>query len=490
MKKLSKAMIEQILSMHKQGVSIRKISRALALSRNTIRAYLRESAKPGVEEIPLSEVPSHRWDLHFPWDRAIVLRKQGVTHKQIYAELSPAISYSRFSRVLSERCKPTIRPTVRLDHEPAQRVQIDFCDGPSIKDARTGKLRKTYLFCAVFPFSSYTYAEFTFDQKLSTFIACHQRMWAFFGGITPYVVIDNLKSGVKNAHRYDPDLNPTYCDYGNQCGFAVLPARPYTPRDKACVEATISVFQRSLFQSIREQVFYDLWQLNERCHPYVIELNSSVMKDYGISRDERFQTEKPLLLPLRAQDHEISDWKTVKVHRDSCVQIDKCLYSVPYRYIGQSLRAKITTGIIEIFNSDLSSIACHKRLKAVGSCSVLADHLPSDLQQSQSFDVRKAKAQAEVIGPKMTELVATLFSDSRPLRHLRRVLGILRLHRDGVPAKAMEYAAAQALCFHRYDLKYFKSCAAAYKESDGCVRSILPRRDLETIHLHGESSNV
>ncbi|RYD18762.1 MAG: transposase, partial [Lysobacteraceae bacterium] len=107
------------------------------------------------------------------------------------------------------------------------------------------------------------------------------------GGL-PYVVIDNLKSGVKNAHRYDPDLNPTYCDYGNQCGFAVLPARPYTPRDKACIEATIGVFQRSLFQSIREQVFYDLWQLNDRCLNYVVELNSSVMKDYGISRDERF----------------------------------------------------------------------------------------------------------------------------------------------------------------------------------------------------------
>lgn len=480
-------MIEQILSMHKQGVSIRKISRALDLSRNTIRAYLREAVKPVVEASPaVEQTGPSRWDLNFPWELAISLRKRGVTHKQIYAELSPTISYSRFSRVLSERCKPTQRPTVRLDHEPAQRVQIDFCDGPSIIDARTGKLRKTYLFCAVFPFSSYTYAEFTFDQKLSTFISCHQRMWAFFGGISPYVVIDNLKSGVKSAHRYDPDLNPTYCDYGNHCGFSVLPARPYTPRDKACIEATIGVFQRSLYQSIREEVFYDLWQLNDRCKNYVIELNSSVMKDYGISREERFKTEYPLLQPLVGQDYEISEWKTVKVHRDSCVQIDKCLYSVPYRYIGQSLKAKITAGMVEIFNADLSSIACHKKLKSVGASSVLEDHLPSDLQQSQSFDIRKAMAQAEAIGPKTAELVAILFSDTRPLKHLRRVLGILRLHGGGVPVKAMEYAAAQALCFHRHELKYFKSCTAAYKESDGVVRPILPRRDLDTIHLHGE----
>jgi DNA-binding NarL/FixJ family response regulator len=40
--KKSKAMIDQILSMHKQGVSIRKIARALGLSRNTVRGHVRE----------------------------------------------------------------------------------------------------------------------------------------------------------------------------------------------------------------------------------------------------------------------------------------------------------------------------------------------------------------------------------------------------------------------------------------------------------------
>lgn len=484
--KLSKAMIEQILSMHKQGVSIRKISRSLGLSRNTIRGYLREGASIPVTETPAAQPVSNRWDADFPWEDAIALRKRGVTHKQIYVELAPSISYSRFSRVLSERSKPLQRPTVRLEHEPGQRVQIDFCDGPKITDAKTGKLRKTYLFCAVLPFSSYTYAEFTFDQKLATFIACHQRMWAYFGGIVPYAVIDNLKSGVQNAHRYDPDLNPTYCDYGNHCGFSVLPARPYTPRDKACIEATIGVFQRTFFQEIRNEVFYDLWQINEKNLKYLTTLNSSTMKDYGVSREERFLTEKPLLQPLSGQDFEISEWKTVKVHRDSCVQFEKCLYSVPYRYIGQTLKAKITAGLVEIFNSDLSPIACHKRLKGIGLSSVIDEHLPTDLQQSQSFDIRKATTEAEAIGAKISELIQLLFSEDRPLKHLRRVLGILRLYKDGKSQMAMEYAAAQALCFHRYDLKYFKSCVDAYKESQGVMRSILPRRDLENIHLHGD----
>ena len=60
-------------------------------------------------------------------------------------------------------------------------------------------------------------------------------MFAYFGGITPYVVVDNLKSGVHRADLYDPDVNPTYCDFANHMGFAVLPARPYKARDHCAI---------------------------------------------------------------------------------------------------------------------------------------------------------------------------------------------------------------------------------------------------------------
>jgi transposase len=484
--KKSKAMIQQILAMHKQGVSIRNISRALKLSRNTVRGYIRDADQPAIE-VPEGNPGVQRWDQMFPWDEAISLRKRGVTGKQIYNEMQPPVSYSRFSHVLSERSKPIVVPSLRLDHEPAQRVQIDFADGPLLKDPKTGAMRKTQLFCAVLPFSSYTYAEIVFDQKLTTFIGCHQRMWAFFGGVTPYVIVDNLKSGVKQAHRYDPDVNPTYCDFGNHCGFAVLPARPFTPRDKACIEAAIGVLQKTFYQQIRNDFFYDINQINTSLRRFLDELNSSIMKDHGVSRQDRFETERPLLLPLKGDGYELLEWRTAKVHPDSCVQVDKCLYSVPFRYIGQKVRVKMSPHTIEVFNSDLSSIACHRRLFGVGASSVLEDHLPSWLQQTQTFDVRKAKVKANAIGPKTMELVELLFSDPRPLKHLRRVLGILRLQEQGFSADAIEYGASQALCFHRHQLAYIKSCAENYKSNGGRVRSILPLRDLETIHLHGEA---
>jgi transposase len=54
-----------------------------------------------------------------------------------------------------------------------------------------------------------------------------------FGGTPAIVVPDNTKAGVAKAHRYDPDLNPTYYNFALHCGFGIVPARPYKPRDKA-----------------------------------------------------------------------------------------------------------------------------------------------------------------------------------------------------------------------------------------------------------------
>src|SRR5437879_6163295 len=119
--------------------------------------------------------------------------------------------------------------TIRLHHKPAEKTQVDFCDGVFITERVSGKKTLTQFFLGVLPFSSYTFGEFVLDQKLSTFIGVQQRMFAYFGGVTPYLVVDNLKSGVYKADLYDPDLNPPYFDFAIHMGFAVLTTRPYKP---------------------------------------------------------------------------------------------------------------------------------------------------------------------------------------------------------------------------------------------------------------------
>ena len=147
-----------------------------------------------------------------------------------------------FGKRLAIKPHPNKSPS-RLHHKVAEKTQIDFTDGLFITERGTGKKILTQFFLGVLPFSSYTFGEFVLDQKLATFIGVQERMFAYFGGVTPYVVVDNLKSGVHRAHLYDPDVNPTYCDFATHMGFAVLPARPYKARDKGSGKPTSECFR-------------------------------------------------------------------------------------------------------------------------------------------------------------------------------------------------------------------------------------------------------
>lgn len=478
-------MQEQIRVLLSQGLSIRKVALALGVSRQTVRKFGNPCPEASAAEIPAATTTD--WHTAIDWPGAGSEMSKGTTIKQLHQELAPEVTYASFRRRLLASVPRTVAATVRLEHKPGEQTQIDYCDGISVVDRTTGECKKTHLFCGVLPFSSYTFGEFAWSQKLPSFIASHERMWAFFGGVTPYVVIDNLKSGVKSAHRYDPDVNPTYCEYGNHQGFAVLPARPYKPRDKACVEATIGALQRSFFQEVRNQAFYSLAELNAAFRQYLTRFNAGIMKDYGQSRAERFAHEQTLLRPLPTARFELFDWRSAKVHPDCHVQVDKNFYSVPFRTIGQTVRVRVSDKLIEVFTAAHERLAAHARLSGLGKFSTDEQHYPDGKLCIKRFEVRSAQAEADRIGPKLSELVQTLFACSHPLRHLRRVQGILRLHQSSrVTSAAIEYAADKALLFRKHTLNYVKSCAEHYDANGARLVLVKPRRSDSEVFLHNE----
>ena len=60
------------------------------------------------------------------------------------------------------------------------------------------------------------------------------------------------------------------------------------------------MIQRGFFQEARNRIFYSLSELNEALRQYLERLNHQVIKDYGVSRAERFEEEKKHLKPLRS----------------------------------------------------------------------------------------------------------------------------------------------------------------------------------------------
>lgn len=477
----------QIKAMALNGFSIRRIAMALGISRQSVRKFKEETQ--GVE----TEKPTKtRWDGALNWTAIAETKKRGVTAKQLHKEFAPEVKYGRFWRRLRSALKLTVDVTIRRVDVIGERVEVDYTDGIDIVNAQTGVVTKTHLFCGVLPFSSYVFGEFVFTQKLHSFISSHIKMFAAFGGVTPYLVADNLKSGVTRAHRYDPDVNNTYCDFGNHMGFVVMPARPYTPKDKPCVENGIGVIQDNFFQEVRGKIFYSIGELNEWFHEYLKRLNASEMKDYGTSRDARFLEEKKHLKPLPISEFQMMEWKQAKVHPDCHIQVERNFYSVPFQFVSQAVRVRLTSRLVEVFPSDGTvAMAVHARAAGIGKISTNEAHYPEMKLAIKRFDVEAAKRQAAAIGPKTLGLVEGLISGDYPLKHLRRIQGIVRLHSSGAATKAaLEYACTMAQQFARPRFQYVKSCALHFDKNGAKPKLVTPHRDADASYLHEKKAGA
>ena len=123
---------------------------------------------------------------------------------------------------------------MRQTHTAGDKLFVDYA-GTTIEifDGLTGEVLTAQLFVAALGASSYTYAEATWTQTLPDWIGAHVRTFEFLGGVTALTVSDNLKSGITKACFHEPAVNRSYAEMARHYGTAILPARPYKPRDKA-----------------------------------------------------------------------------------------------------------------------------------------------------------------------------------------------------------------------------------------------------------------
>lgn len=485
-KPISSAMQKQIQELRLQGFSLHAIANALGKERRVIRRYLPDDDPHKIHsEVKPSRKDQELWHLSVHWELVREEQKKGVPINVLWKEHAPTISYSQFWRHLRKQLPARVQPTLFLEHQPAQKVQVDYVEGIDIVDRNSGEITETHLFCGVLPFSSYTFGEFVLSQKKESFLSSHQKMFSFFGGVTPYVIVDNLKSGVAKAHRYDPDANPAYCDLGNHYGFAVLPARPRKPRDKPSVESAAGLIQRSFYATVRNRTFYSLPELNGAFREYLQDLNGRIMKDYGVSRADRFAKEKPLLKPLPETPFEIADWKHAKVHPDCHIQFEKNFYSVPFQWTGSEVRVRFTEKTVTIFGEDSEALACHARVEGVHRHSTQMAHYPPEAANVAFYNVDQAKREAAQIGGETKGLVDHLLDRPYPLQYLRRVQGIVRLIKSGrVSKEALEHACKTALSFKNTRLAYIQQVAQFYQTHGAKPVLVRPLRDTTTLFLH------
>jgi transposase len=484
----SREVQEQVNNLSRQGLGPRAIARSLGISRNTVRAILRRDP----DWSDARKAPA--WALTITWDLVAQDYGKGITLKSLHALYATDVTYMAFWHEFRARVPTQPEPTIRLVHKPGEKTFFDFCDGIPIIDRATGQKIKTQLLVAVLPFSSLTAGEFTVDQKQPTFVRAMENAFRRLGGVSPYVIVDNLRPAVARAHIYDPDVNRAFIEFANHMGFATLPARPYKPRDKAAVEAAIGVIQKQFFMEVRLRQFHSLAELNQTFFEYLQRLNREPMKDHGgVSREERAICERQNLKPCPTETFALAEWKSAKVHPDCHIQVERRFYSVPFQFVGMVVRVRLKPETVEIFSEDGDALALHARLKASERASTQEAHYPEQKLAAARFEVRHALKEAERTGPKTFALISSLLEGSQPLRHLRRTQGILRLKTSGqVSSPALEHASERAMLFNKKQFAYVKAAALFY-EARGTAneRSVMaaPVRSLNEVYLHHQPPN-
>lgn len=457
--------IKEVLRLKASGMSNRQIARSLSMARPTVADYLRRSTALGLT-----------WPLALQWDEARLehqlfptvtvvasrdrwppdwpqvqreLKRKGVTLFllwQEYREQHPqGYQYSWFC----ERYRQWLGRqdlVMRQHHRAGEKLFVDYAGHTmAVIHQHTGELRAAQIFVAVLGASNYTYAEATWSQGLPDWIGAHQRCFAFVGGVPEIVVPDNLKSGVSQAHRYEPDINPTYQEFAAHYGVAVIPARVRRPKDKAKAEAGVLLVERWILAALRNRTFFSLTELNRAIRQLLQRLNTRPFKKLPGCRQQWFTTlDQPALRALPLTPYTYAEWKKVRVHIDYHIEVDRHYYSVPYALVKKQLEARITEHTVECFHKN-QRVASHVRSHGKGGHTTVREHMPKSHQQYSDWSPQRLVHWAEKSGPATVGVITTvLAARAHPQQGYRSCLGILRLGKS-YGEQRLEAACGRAL---------------------------------------------
>jgi len=399
---------------------------------------------------------------------AVELRRKGMTKMLLWQEYheqyqEQAYAYTQFC-VHFTRWLKTQKRSMRQLHVAGDKLFIDYC-GPRLQvvNPDTGEVREAEVFVATLGASNYTYVEAFPSQGKSYWLEAHVNAFEHFGGVPQLLVPDNLRSAVTKANRYEPRLNDSYQKLANHYQTAVMPARPYKPKDKAKAENAVLLVERWIMMRLRHQTFYTFKELNLAIRELMNELNQREMKQYGASRQALFDTlDKPALKPLPRQRYLYTETKRAKVGPDYHIEYRRHYYSVPHQLVGHYIELEASNRLVQIYHQG-NLVAQHPRSQRERGTSTHSEHMPSN-HQHQKWSPGRLLSWSANIGPATREVVNKMLSSKpHPEQSYRSCLGLLNLSKAHGESR-LEQACQDALMLTKPNYTFINNLLKNHRE--------------------------
>lgn len=438
------AMYTTILTLWKQGKSKKEIARVTGRDRKTVRRIIQKYEEKGEEFPCVAERGSslqkyHKEIVSFLESDLSIIR----IHEKL-KDLGCPIGYSGVKKYISKiRLKTNI--CVRFHSEPGEEAQVDFGYVGLMPEPLSGKRKKAWVFNMRLSYSRLDYYEVVFDQKVETFIRCHENAFHYFGGIPHVVKIDNLKAGILEAHFYEPIYQRLYKQFADYYGFYALPCRVRQPQEKGKVEAGIKYIKNNFFAGRSFNTYKELkGQLQDWMESYCHERLHGTTKEKPRSLFE--EKEKKCLKALPTKSFYLGLRGQRKVHKDCHIIVDHNYYSVPFDYVGKTVEVEDDTKEVKIFYEG-KQVALHARREGKGGFSTQTAHYPQYKYYAPDSPIYLSLYQEKMdsLG-KETEALFKLIVQEHPQDWYRIVKGILSL-RHQYSDEVINLACKRALAF-------------------------------------------
>ena len=483
--------VAEILVHWHAGRSLNEMSQSLGVDRKTLRKYVGPAVAAGIApggpakseqewhelvrewfpELADTRLRQVTWPAIAEHHDYIVEQlkarvRMSTIHQRLRDERGLAASVASFRRYVSANVPEEARRSQVTVWNPrpaeaGEQAQIDYGQLGRWLDPACGRLRTVWAFVMVLACSRHMFVRpvLTMDQRAWT--ECHVEAFAFFGGVPARLVPDNLKTGVDKPDLYDPKLNRSYAELAAHYGCLIDPARALKPRDKARVERPMPYVRDSFW---RGREFASLEQMQAEAARWSAEVagRRPCRPLDGAAPAAVFEAaEKDALRPLPAGPFVLATWATAKIGPDIHAQVDKVLYSVPWRHIGKTADVRVTATMVQFFIGG-QLVKSHPR-KVRGKQTDFGDYPPEKI----AFHMRTpqwCRKRAAGIGPSCEYLIGELLADNA-LYRLRAAQGVIGLADKHDPSR-LEAACAKAVTAGDPSYRTVRGILAAGTERD------------------------
>src|SRR6059036_1672562 len=240
--------------------------------------------------------------------------------------------------VLKLRGSTPAEARVVITTAPGEEAQVDYGDGPMVRDSRTGKYRRTRLFVLTLGYSRKSVRLLVWRSTTQIWAELHARAFRRLGGTVRVIVLDNLKEGVLTPDIYDPALNPLYRDVLMHYRVVALPCRVGDPDRKGKVEAGVGHAKKTPLRGLRfetieaAQTYLDRWET----HWADTRIHGTTKRQVAVM----FAEERPALGPLPVEPFRYYRFGDRTVHLNGCVEVEGAYYGAPPGWLGQRVQVQ------------------------------------------------------------------------------------------------------------------------------------------------------